>query len=55
MLLQLTGAALLGFAISALVGKGLVPWLKKNGFVQPLKEEVAQIYTTEDNDSDRES
>lgn len=34
------GALLLSFLVSIVAGKQLIPWLKNNGFIQPLKEEV---------------
>ena len=33
---------LAAFAVTFLSGKYLVPWLKKHGFIQPLKDEVVQ-------------
>ena len=40
MVFQIIGAGVLAFAVSAGVGKKLVPWLKEHGFAQPIKKEV---------------
>ena len=40
MMLQMISAALLALLVCLGIGKGLIPWLKKKGFVQPLKDEV---------------
>ena len=34
------GALLLSFLVSIITGIHLIPCLKNNGFIQPLKEEV---------------
>lgn len=40
MVVQIIGAGVLAFAVSAGVGKKLVPWLREHDFAQPLKKEV---------------
>ena len=53
MAIYLLGALALAFLASFLSGRRLVPWLKKNKFWQPLKDEVAeQIYTDKPDDPD---
>ena len=51
MALSIILSFLAAFAVTFLSGKFLVPWLKKHGFIQPLKEEVVQkIYRGKYND-----
>ena len=46
MVSQLFGAIALAFFAILVFGKGFIPWLKRNGYVQPLKDEVQQrVYT----------
>ena len=42
MVIQLFGGIILAFFAILLFGKRLIPWLKSNGYVQPLKDEVQQ-------------
>ena len=42
MTIVLVAAFLLAFVLSLVLGKHLIPWLKKREFVQPLKDEVEQ-------------
>ena len=51
MTVRLILAFVIAFATAAVVGKFYVPWLRKRGASQPLKEEVARIY--EENEHDR--
>ena len=51
MVIRMLIAALASFLIAAAFGRFYVPWLKKRGASQPLKEEVARIY--EENEHDR--
>ena len=51
MVIRMLIAALASFLIAAAFGRVYVPWLKKRGASQPLKEEVARIY--EENEHDR--
>ena len=44
MVIKILLALLFAFAFSAGFGKWYVPWLKKCGAKQPLKDEVAAIY-----------
>lgn len=48
-------AFVLSFLISIGFGRIFVPWLKKHSFSQPLKSEVARIYTEKDNDTNKEN
>ena len=48
-------AFVLTFLITIGFGKFFVPWLKNHNFSQPIKDEVAQIYTEEDNSIDKEN
>ena len=48
-------AFLLSFLISIGFGRIFVPWLKKHSFSQPLKDEVAQIYTEKENDLNKKN
>ena len=45
MILKYLGAFLLGLLVSAGFGGFYIPWLKKKKATQPLKKEVAQIYS----------
>ena len=45
-------ALIIAFLVSCASGKLYIPWLKKRGFVQPLKDEVNQIVYQADNTSD---
>ena len=47
-------AFLSAFVICILVGKRLIPWLKKKDVLQPLKDEVATIYDDQNDDSPEE-
>lgn len=47
-------AFLSAFVICILVGKRLIPWLKKKDVLQPLKDEVATIYDDQNDDSAEE-
>ena len=51
MVISMLIAALAAFLIAAAFGRLYVPWLRKRGASQPLKEEVARIY--EENDRDQ--
>ena len=44
-------SALLAFLVAVVFGKNYIPWLKRRGATQPLKDEVAQIYREQNNDS----
>ena len=44
MVIKMILAFVLAFAASVGFGKWYVPWLKKHGAKQPLKDEVASIY-----------
>ena len=49
MIFQVVGAGVLAFAVTAGIGKKLVPWLKEHGFVQPIKKEVKdKVYSREE-------
>ena len=50
MMLQILGAAILAFLFVTVFGRGLVPWLGKHGFIQPLKKEVKENVYLEEND-----
>ena len=47
-------APLLAFLICILIGKRIIPWLKKKDAVQSLKDEVATIYDDRNGDSAEE-
>ena len=52
MIFQIIGAGVLAFAVSAGIGKKLVPWLKEHGFAQPIKKEVKdRVYTRGESDA----
>ena len=54
MALSIIISFLAAFAVTFLSGKFLVPWLKKHGFIQPLKDEVVQkIYQCKYNDNSK--
>ena len=42
-LLLVLGAFSLALVFGVMFGRGFVPWLIKQGFVQPLKKEVEEI------------
>ncbi len=51
MAIKLVLAFIAAFAVTLLIGKYLVPWLKEHGSVQPLKDEVEQkIYSGKNDD-----
>lgn len=51
MIVQVIGAGVLAFAVTAGIGEKLVPWLKEHGFAQPIKEEVKdRVYSQEKSD-----
>lgn len=54
MVMKMLIAFMLSFLISIGFGKFFIPWLKQNAFSQPLKDEVAQIYSEIDNDTSEE-
>ena len=43
-------SALLAFLVAVAFGKYYIPWLKRRGATQPLKDEVAQIYQERNTD-----
>ena len=43
MVIWMLSALIIAFLVSCVSGKLYIPWLKKRGFVQPLKDEVNQI------------
>ncbi len=52
MLFKIIGAGVLAFAVSAGAGRKLVPWLKEHGYVQPLKQKVAdEVYSQKEKDA----
>lgn len=51
MAIQLLGAFLFALLIGVLFGKRYIPWLKKKGFVQPIKGQVTKIYSDNETDS----
>ena len=51
MVITMIISAFAAFLIAAAFGRFYIPWLKKRGASQPLKEEVARIY--EENEHDR--
>ena len=50
MAIQLLIALLIGFFISMLLGRKVIPWMEKKGFTQPLKEEVRENIYAEKNE-----
>lgn len=52
MIIWMLSALGLAFVVSIVFGKQYIPWLKKHGFVQPLKDEVEQIVYQVDHTSD---
>lgn len=52
MIIWMLSALIMAFVVSFVSGKLYIPWLKKRGFVQPLKNEVSQIVYQADNTSD---
>ena len=50
MAIQLLIALLIGFFFSMLFGRMFIPWTKKKGFTQPLKEEVKENVYSEKNE-----
>ena len=49
MLIRIVIAVLVAFTSSKILGKKMIPWLEKKGFVQPIKEEVKEKVYTERN------
>lgn len=55
MTMQLICSVLLAFLVGLIFGKIFIPWLKRKGFVQPLKDEVQkQVYLEGESSSDQE-
>ncbi len=54
MVVEMIIAFVLAFLITIGFGKFYVPWLKRHKYSQPLKDEVSQIYTEEDNCTNKE-
>lgn len=54
MAIKMMIAFVLSFLFSIAFGKYFIPWLKKKNFSQPLKDEVAQIYSEKTNDTGKE-
>jgi len=52
MVIWMLSALIIAFSVSYISGKLYIPWLKKRGFVQPLKDEVNQIVYQADNSPD---
>ena len=52
MMMKLLLAILVAFVISVAIGKWYVPWLKKHGAKQPIKDEVAAIYAEKETAAD---
>ncbi len=42
MIICMLGSLIIAFLVSCVFGKRYIPWLKKRGYVQPLKDEVKQ-------------
>ena len=53
-MIKVLGAGVLAFAVSTGIGKWLVPWLKKHGFIQPVKKEVETAVYSDRNGSKTE-
>lgn len=53
--IKMLGAFMAAFLFSSVFGKYYIPWLKKRGATQPLKDEVAQIYKENSNDRNENS
>ena len=53
--IKMLGAFVVAFLFSSVFGKYYIPWLKKRGATQPLKDEVAQIYKENSNDRNENS
>ena len=51
MIIWMLSALVIAFLVSYVSGKQYIPWLKKRGFVQPLKDEVKQQVYQADNTS----
>ena len=43
MIIWMLSALIMAFVVSFVFGKQYIPWLKKHGCIQPLKDEVKQI------------
>ena len=52
MVIWMLSALIIAFLVSYVSGKLYIPWLKKRGFVQPLKDEVSQIVYQAENSPD---
>ena len=53
MVIWMLSALIIAFLVSYISGKLYIPWLKKHGFVQPIKDEVGQIiYNADDTSND---
>ena len=50
MIIWMLSACIVAFLVSFVFGKQYIPWLKKHGCVQPLKDEVKNIVYEEVND-----
>ena len=56
MIIKLLCAFIFALMISLGFGRKLVPWLKRHGFIQPLKDEVRKnVYTGAEQGSDSDS
>ncbi len=53
MIIWILSALIFAFFVSYIFGKQYIPWLKKLGFVQPLKDEVKQNVYQGDNSSSK--
>ena len=52
MVMKMLFALLLAFVVCVSLGKWYIPWLKKHGAKQPIKDEVAAIYAEREPPSD---
>lgn len=52
MVIKIFLAFLLAFVVCVAFGKWYIPWLKKHGAKQPIKDEVATIYAEKETASD---
>lgn len=53
MIIWMLSALIMAFVVSFVFGQQYIPWLKKHGFVQPIKDEVGQIiYNADDTSND---
>ncbi len=48
MVLQIMSAFLAALLVGVVFGKRYVPWLKKKGFIQPIKDKVEEIYSADE-------